>query len=63
MTDQKLSKRELFADIRRDEVRWQAERLGLAITRLPGGYRLLGQHIHLWVTDLQYVTDQDLSFR
>ena len=61
MSDKPTSVRDHLAELRRAHVISLAERLGLSITGIRGGDSVVGRRIHLWVTDLQYVTDSDLS--
>lgn len=60
MMTEKTRPGQAIAD-QRAHVLSKAASLGLAISKLPGGYRLLGKRIDLWVTDLCYVTDYDLT--
>lgn len=60
MTDRPKNIREHFEGLRRAHVIGEAERLGLTISAIPGGHRVCGRHVDLWVTDLQFVRDDEL---
>lgn len=62
MTAKPTSGKEHLAELRRAHVIGLAQRLGLTISAIPGGHWIRGRRVDLWVTDLQYVNDADLSF-